>query len=119
MLKLTALATLVPSLVFAVNITNDIAGVGPNGSIKPYICIQDDKGAFKFAIEPGTTKDAGKEGYVGATIRFEGCSPSNTYLGYIGFLMKENGNNSIDSYSPPEGVHIAFNNRAIDSAGHV
>ncbi|MBA3535457.1 MAG: cellulase family glycosylhydrolase [Tatlockia sp.] len=119
MLKLTAIATLLPGIAFAVSMTNDIDGVGPNGSVKPYICIQNENQVVTLILPPGKSADAGKPGYVGATIRFDGCKPDNSYLGYIGFKMSESGNNFIDSYSPPEGVHVAFNKRAIDSRGHI
>ncbi|MBA2656055.1 MAG: cellulase family glycosylhydrolase [Tatlockia sp.] len=123
MIKFTALAILFPCLTFAASLTNDISGVGPNGAIKPYICIQNKAGNLTLALAPGQEGDAnkasGNKSYAGATLRFEGCAPHNTYLGYIGFLLNGNGNNSIDTYQPPEGVHIAFNHRSIDSMGHV
>jgi endoglucanase len=123
MLKLTAIATLLPGLAFAANMTNNIEGVGPKGSVKPYICIQNDKQAVTLALAPGKSGDAnkasGNEGYAGATIRFDGCKQDNSYLGYIGFSIGKSGNNSVSNYSPPKGVHVAFTKPAIDSSGNV
>lgn len=105
--------------VFAASITNNIDGVGPNGSIKPYICIQNQSGT----VAPGQTGDANKASdnqyYAGSALRFGGCSSNNSYLGYVGFSISNSGNNSIASYSPPEGIHINWKNRAINSKGVV
>ncbi|MBA2710373.1 MAG: cellulase family glycosylhydrolase [Tatlockia sp.] len=123
MLKITTLATLLPGLAFAATMTNDITGVGPNGSVKPYICIQNENEVVTLALAPGKSGDAnkasGNKGYAGATIRFGGCDKSDSYLGYIGFLISESGNNSAKNYQPPKGVHVAFNNPDINSTGHV
>ncbi|ARG97215.1 hypothetical protein B6N58_05815 [Legionella micdadei] len=121
--KLIAMISFIPALVFSATITNNITGVGPHGSIKPYICIQRSDGTVTLRLAPGMTGDAnqasGNQGYAGGAIRFDGCTGDNTYLGYIGFLISNNGNNSINEYKPPEGVHIALKNPAIDASGNV
>jgi endoglucanase len=97
--------------------------VGPNNSVKPFICVQNQNGQITLKLAPGQSGDAnkasGNEYYVGATIRFDGCEYNNVYLGYIGFSLSNSGNNAISGYTPPEGVHIAYEDRAIDSQGHV
>ncbi len=100
--------------------TNKIKGVGPsNNLVNPYICIQNSSGQVTYVLAPGQTVDdaskySGNPYYVGATLRFGGCTEENTYLGYMGF-----GTNSI-SYSPPQGVHIKLSDdKKIDSAGNV
>lgn len=123
MYKLTALATFLPGLVFAANLTNNVMGVGPKGAVKPYLCVQNQGGTVTLALAPGQSGDAnrasGNQYYAGATLRFGGCTPADSYLGYVGFSLNDNGNNSIASYDPPQGVHISFVNRAINSAGAV
>ncbi|WP_347252326.1 cellulase family glycosylhydrolase [Legionella sp.] len=121
--KLMAMIPFLPALAFSAPITNNITGVGPSGSIKPYICIQKTDETVSLKLAPGMTGDAnqasGNPGYAGGAIRFDGCTKDNTYLGYIGFLISNNGNNAINEYKPPEGVHIALKNPAIDGLGHV
>lgn len=108
-------------IAYASNITNNITGVGPkDGLISPYICIQDGNGQVTYSLAPGATIDgnaySGSKNYIGATIRFGGCTTSHTYLGYIGFNTNPY---KIGSYSPPAGVHITFANPEIDATGHV
>lgn len=114
---------LLPQWSLAANLTNHISGVGPENKIKPYICIQDGSGKITYALAPGQSVDgnkmSGNKYYVGATLRFDGCSTSNAYLGYIGFNLNSNGNNNIDTYSPPDGIHVAYEKGAIDSKGVV
>ena len=126
-LKKIAISVLIlaalPTLGIAASMTNNIEGVGPNDSIKPFICIQNSNSQVTYALAPGESIDAnimsGNAYYVGATLRFDGCSSNDSYLGYIGFNLNESGNNSIDSYQPPEGVHIAFEGGKIDGHGNV
>ncbi|KTD18893.1 Endoglucanase precursor [Legionella jordanis] len=112
-----------PNLAFAASISNDIEGVGPNGLIRPYLCIQNQSGSVTLKLAPGQSGDAnaasGSAYYAGATLRFGGCEPENSYLGYLGLSINNSGNNSIGNYSPPAGVHITYANRSIDSGGHV
>lgn len=106
----------------AAMLTNNIVGVGPKDSpINPYVCIQDGNSVVQYALAPGQTIDANKMSgnayYVGASLRFGGCSTSNSYLGYLGISLNDQHSNKISSYSPPQGVHIAYTNAAIDSQG--
>lgn len=123
MLKKTAFVLFLPSLAFSASMTNSITGVGPNGDTKPYICIQNQQGDVTLALAPGQSGDAnaasGNEYYVGASLRFGGCAYSDSYLGYVGFSLSKSGNNSVSSYSPPSGVHIAYTNPSISSSGVV
>ncbi|WED41813.1 glycoside hydrolase family 5 protein [Legionella cardiaca] len=123
MRKLIAMNLLLPTAVISATITNNIQGVGPQGSVKPYICIQDHSGNVNLKLAAGQSGDAnkasGNEYYAGATLRFGGCDTSNTYLGYVGFNINNSGNNSIGSYSPPEGVHIIYDKPSINSQGQV
>lgn len=111
------------STLFAAQMTNTITGVGPKGAIKPYICIQNSAGVVSLALAPGASGDAnqasGNAYYVGASLRFGGCSYQNSYLGYVGFGLNDAGNNTINNYAPPENVHIAYKNPSIDRAGRV
>ncbi|MDP1603930.1 MAG: cellulase family glycosylhydrolase [Legionella sp.] len=117
MLKLTPLVAILPTLAFSASMTNDIKGVGPDGSTKPYICIQNQAGQVTLALAPGKSGDAnvasGNQYYVGAALRFGGCNPNDSYLGYVGFSWSKSGNNSVQSYSPPQGVHIAYTNPTV------
>ena len=123
MIKLTPFLALLPSLTFGATMTNDIKGVGPDGSVKPYICIQNQSGKVTLALAPGQSGDAnaasGNLYYAGATLRFGGCSSSDSYLGYVGFNISASGNNTVGSYEPPTGVHIAYVNPEITKAGVV
>ena len=115
------LALMIPSSVFAANISNHIAGIGPNGSIKPYFCIQNTAGQIT-PLAPNKSLDgnaaSGNLYYVGGALRFNGCSESDSYLGYLGVSLSASGSNSISTYSPPEaGVHVAFSNPSISSSG--
>lgn len=107
--------------LIAANLTNQIDGVGPDNRIKPYVCLQDKSGQMVYALAPGASVDANKvvanPYYVGASLRFDGCSDSNSYLGYLGVSLSDKGQNSIGSYTPPQGIHIAYQQGAIDSKG--
>lgn len=120
---ITVALLFLPTSLLAAKLSNDIAGVGLNGNIKPYICIQNSNSQVTHAIAPGTSSHIELENafgqYVGATIRFDGCSTSNTYLGYIGFILSENGSNKVGSYTPPAGIHIEYSNPKIDSNGKI
>ncbi|ETO93292.1 glycoside hydrolase family 5 protein [Legionella oakridgensis] len=120
---LIALTLLIPGSGLAANLSNQIEGVGLNNSVKPYLCIQNDSGQVTYALAPGQSIDgnkmAGNPYYVGATLRFDGCGYNNSYLGYVGFNVSDQGNNSINNYSPPQGVHIAYEQGAIDAQGRV
>ena len=121
--KFWAIILLIPGLCSAASITNAIGGVGPQGNVKPYICIQDQNGAVTLALGGNQSGDANKASgnayYAGATLRFGGCTPANTYLGYVGFSINASGNNAVSSYTPPEGIHIAYTNPGINSSGVV
>lgn len=123
MYKLLPIICVLPAISWAANISNQVEGVGPNHAVKPYICLQNQGGTVTLALPPGASGDAnkasGNDYYAGATLRFGGCTTSHAYLGYIGFSISASGNNSIGSYSPPEGVHIAFQKPAISSNGVV
>lgn len=123
MKRLLFLLLTLPGLANAATLTNAIQGVGPNKSVKPWICLQNGAGQVTLKLSPGQSGDANKASgnpyYAGATLRFDGCESSNSYLGYVGFSISSNGNNSINGYTPPEGVHVAYVNPAIDSQGRV
>ncbi|OCH97040.1 hypothetical protein A8135_05245 [Legionella jamestowniensis] len=114
---------LLPGSLSAATMINAIEGVGPNRSVKPYICLQNKAGSVTLKLAPGQSGDAnkasGSEYYAGATLRFGGCESSNTYLGYVGFNINKASNNSIGTYTPPAGVHIAYTKPSIDSHGRV
>ena len=121
-LSIIGLAFLAQS-AFAANITNAITGVGPaNGLIAPYFCIQDSNGK-STSLAPGATLDgnaaSGSPYYVGGALRFGGCDPSNSYLGYAGFSVNAQHNNAFASYTPPEGIHITYADPAINSNGKI
>lgn len=118
----SVLAAASMSHAYAAMLTNNIVGVGPSSSpINPYVCIQNGSGAVQYALAPGQSVDANKMSgnlyYVGATLRFGGCSPSDSYLGYLGISLNDQHNNKISTYTPPDGVHIAYTNQSIDSDG--
>ena len=123
MYKFAVLLMSLPSLVFSAQMTNSIDGVGPKGTTRPYICLQNASGKVALALAPGKTGDAnaasGNLYYAGASLRFGGCSPDNSYLGYVGFTINNTGNNAVSSYSPPAGVHVVYADPSIDSKGHV
>ena len=121
--KLIALLFFLPGLTYGAQMTNNIQGVGPGGTVRPYICVQNSSGQVTLKLAPDQSGDAnlaaGNLYYVGATVRFGGCGYDNSYLGYIGFSLSASGNNAISSYSPPAGVHVVFSKPTIDSTGHV
>ena len=114
MLKAIPFFFLLPWFALASSLTNNIQGVGPNGSIKPYICIQ--KNHLK--IDPGMSVDVGVVNSVGAALRFNGCDESDSYLGWMELSLNNN-ENVITKYIPPEGVHISYINSAIDKKGQL
>ncbi|KTC81346.1 glycoside hydrolase family 5 protein [Legionella brunensis] len=123
MRKLTTMILLLPGTAISATMTNNIHGVGPNGSVKPYICIQNESGNVTLKLAPGQSGDANKASgnpyYAGATLRYDGCESSNSYLGYVGFNISNSGNNSISSYSAPTGVHVIYEKPSISSQGLV
>ncbi len=108
--------------LYAAKITNDIRGVGPkDGTIDPYLCIQNDKGVFT-PVAPGQTVDgnaaSGSKTFVGGAIRFGGCDPDNNpYLGYVSMSLNDQHNNKFDTYSAPDGIHVTLKQPDIDAAG--
>jgi len=101
------LALITAKIGYAATVTNNITGVGPStGLVNPYFCIQDGNGNMAYALAPGATIDGNKASgnayYVGGTIRFGGCDASNTYLGYVGFNISDQHNNSLSSYNAPQ-----------------
>ncbi len=123
MYKLAVFLMSCSSLVFSAQMTNAIQGVGPQGSVRPYICIQNAAGHVSLSLSPGASGDAnaasGNPYYAGASLRFGGCGTDNSYLGYVGFTINNSGNNAVSSYSPPNGVHVEYVNPSIDSKGRV
>ncbi|STX29213.1 Endoglucanase precursor [Legionella beliardensis] len=123
MVKIFTSFLFLPSLALAANMTNQIEGVGPQGKIRPWICIQNKLGNLTLSLAPGQSGDANKASgnlsYAGATLRFDGCGNNNTYLGYVGINISSNGNNSITKYTPPDGIHISYANPNINAQGQV
>lgn len=114
----------VSSIGEAAIITNNIKGVGSkNAMVNPYLCIQDKNGATTYKLAPGASVDGNKHSgnvyYVGASLRFGGCDSNHSYAGYVGINVNDQHNNKIDSYSPPDGVHISYVNPAIDQNGNI
>lgn len=114
MLKALSLIGFFPAFTFAATVSNAIDGVGPNGSIKPTICIAQSP----LQIAPGASVDVGPVSLVKAAIRFNGCSESDSYLGWLEFSLGKN-NNAITQYIPPQGVHISYINPSIDANGQL
>lgn len=106
-------------------VTNKIDGVGSvYDPINPYFCIQNSGGKVTCPLAYGESADANKcsenDYYVGGALRFGGCNYDNTYLGYLGLSVNNATQQySISSYTPPEGVHIAYKNSAIDPHGNL
>lgn len=110
---------------YAAILTNNIEGLGPE-SFKPpvYVCVQNSSGTVTLPLSPNQSGDANQASgniyYAGGSIRFNGCSTDNDYLGYLGISIGDkNPQPSIASYSPPQGVHIAYENQKIDTSGHL
>lgn len=114
MLKIGFLVFLFPAFIFAATLINDIQGVGPNGRVRPYICGSQNK----LNIAPGSLVDVGPVSYIGAALRFNGCTESDSYLGWMNLSLSTNGN-AITGYIPPEGVHISYIEHAIDDKGRL
>lgn len=117
------LAIFAPQLL-AANLTNKIIGVGPkNSEINPYFCIQNSNTGSITTVAPNQTVEAntasGNLYYVGGSLRFGGCDSSNSYLGYLGLNINNQHENSVTSYSSPQGVHIALTNPAVDAKGNL
>lgn len=114
MLKSTVLMVVIPAVSMAATLTNNIQGVGPNGDVKPYICLP----KSKLKIAPGASVNVGQVDYVGAALRFHGCDESDSYLGWLNIRLGKSGN-AISDYIPPEGVHIRYDKPAIDASGQL
>ena len=71
----------------AAMITNAIQGVGPNGSIRPYLCLQNADGAVTLALAPDQSGDAnlasGQPDRARAHLRFAGCDTKHEDLGAV------------------------------------
>ncbi len=110
-LLMSLLGVTIAQATQAASLTNKIEGVGPNDAkINPYVCIQGSNGIQTLKYGETTSIPSG---YIGAALRFGGCTEADTYLGYIGI------NNGQVSYSPFEGVHVAYEDRALDGAGNL
>lgn len=124
-MKLLPLFALLPGIAFSATMTNKIVtvGMGPQGFSTPWLCVQDANGKVGLKLAQGQSGDANKASgnpyYAGASLRLDGCDYSNSYLGYLGFSIGSPGNNAISSYQPPEGVHVTYASRAINSQGVV
>jgi endoglucanase len=116
----------VSSLTFAgnrliTNITNAIGGVGDGDSeVKPYICIQNHE-SFACEVKPGGKANvyncSGNKYYLGASLRFGGCSPENTYLGFINVNPQTHAV-KYQSPSPTNDIHIEYSgNTMLDDDG--
>lgn len=109
------------AISYAANVTNHIGGVGPDGSNKPYFCIQDSSGQVTLALAPDQSGDgnaaSGNAYYVGGSLRFNGCNSSDTYLGFLSLSVNSSGNNAIGAYTAPTGVHVTYANPSIDPSG--
>jgi endoglucanase len=122
-MKLLSVLLLIPNLVYGASLTNHISGVGPQGAVKPWICIQNQSGQVTLALAPdqraeNANQASGSSYYVGASLRFNGCSLSDSYVGYVGFSLSNTGShNEVTTYSPPDGVHISYQNRSLNSNG--
>lgn len=109
----------------AANVTNGIQGLGPTSGIKPsvYVCFQNSSGVVTMPLSPDQSGDAnsasGDANYAGATIRFNGCTSNDDYLGYIGLIIGGQKAPVIANYIPPQGVHIAYENPKIDDSGRL
>ncbi len=108
---------------YAAILTNNIQGVGPEAYKSPvYVCIQNASGSVTLTLSPNQSGDANQASgnlyYAGGSVRLNGCSTDNDYLGYLGLSIgDQNPKPSIASYTPPQGVHIVYENQKIDSTG--
>jgi len=104
-------------------ISNHIQGVGPNGTVRPYVCIQNENGQVTLSLAPDQSGDAnsasGNPTYAGGALRFGGCTSENDYLGYLGLLIGNGNTPAISNYAAPLGVHIAYTHRNIDLLGNL
>lgn len=117
-LSCIAMLSLIACAGQAEMIANHIIGVGPNNSVTPYFCIQNASAQVTCKLAVGDqpvdgNACSGNPGYFGGALRFGGCDASNTYLGYLGVSGKN------ISYSPPQGVHVAFTNGSVDADGNL
>lgn len=113
-LKIFSLICFFPGFALATTISNTIEGLGPKGSLKPWICLPE----IHQNIAPGGSVDIGQRDYAGAELRFNGCDKSDSYLGWMDISLK-NGQNRISKYIPPEGVHVRYVDPRIDNQGHI
>lgn len=129
-MKVIPLLTLLPGLVCAGTIKNNLEGVGPKGkpNPKPWICIQmKDTSNVTVKIAPGEEKtfdktQTGNDYYAGGSLRIGGCETTDSYLGYIGFnISPTDKKTSFANYSAPTGVHITYDakNMASDNLGGI
>lgn len=103
-------------------ITNAIQGVGPNGLIKPYLCLQNADGAITLTLAPDQTGDAnrasGEPLHARAHLRFGGCEAKHEDLGTVDIAIGPSiPTPSIVNYTSPNGIHIAYINANITTQG--
>ncbi len=115
----------------AVTFTNKISGVGPSFSkVYPIYCLQTASSSptVTCPLSHGQSADptncSQNQYYAGGAIRFGGCGPLNTYLGYLDFSFNPNAPSEEDrvkvkSYQPLEGVHILVSNPGVDKNGNI
>lgn len=123
-IMLLLICAIIGQTAYAARVANHITGVGAKDNlINPFFCIQNSDGQVAYALAPGAEVDGNKYSgnayYVGGTLRFGGCSTDHVYLGYVGFSVNEQHHNQFSSYSPPQGVHIAYTQPAIDQNGDI
>ncbi|MCX7091572.1 MAG: cellulase family glycosylhydrolase [Legionellales bacterium] len=108
----------------AAMITNAIQGVGPNGSIRPYLCLQNADGAVTLALAPDQSGDAnlasGQPDRARAHLRFAGCDTKHEDLGAVELAIGQQiPTPSVLSYTAPDGIHIAYINANMNAQGKI
>lgn len=118
----TACLSLLLSTSYAMPLSNQINGVGPTkNKVYPVFCIQKADKTVGYQLIHGARIDgneySGNKYYVGGTLRFGGCSESNTYLGYLGIDTNAQGYR-VSVYEAPDAP-IALTGASVDASGNI
>ncbi len=123
-LSLLVLIWVLAATSHAAIITNAIQGTGPNGIIRPYLCLQNADGVVTLALAPDQSGDAnlasGHPNSVRAHLRFDGCDTKYEDLGALEIAIGQDITTpSVLNYTAPDGIHIAYINANMNAQGKI
>lgn len=115
----TTVASPIPSLNSIYNSQSNPTGYSVTSVNNPYLCITNSSTNVVTTVAPGSSTDTTASGnpyYLGADVRYGGCSSSDVYIGYLSMNMDNYVPSSEPSFSGSPGVHIGITNLAINNS---